>query len=397
LIPEPPSRFQAVKRQGEMRPPTIRPAILALSVLSCAESGMSPRPGPEPGVPVAYPTGGATLTHVSAADLVGDGHRDLIAVARADNSVRVLPGEAAGGFAGAVALTAGDDAVQAAAGDVDGDGIADLVVVGHLSNAMVVRRGLGANRFGPPDTYPLRNHGNRVVVTDLNGDGFADAVVAHDGSGAPVYVTAWLGSATGALRQVRQVGTNYFTTRGIATGDLDGDGHTDVVLALGDNRAAVLVLRGLGTGEFATPVPLPPLGTGPGLSDGTAAVAVGDLNGDGRDDLVVGCFDLTNQLVIRLSTATGFADPVQLALPGPVDLALGDLNGDGALDIAAPNLGGTLSLLYGKGDGSFGAPVEVPIGPEPASVAVADFDGNGVDDVAVAGLGDDSIRVVLNR
>jgi hypothetical protein len=366
-------------------------------LLSCRESSTAPLPGPEPGISVAYPTGGTTLTRVAAANLVGDRHRDLIAVARGDGSVRVLPGGSGGAFAAALALTAGSDPFQATAGDVNGDGIPDLVVIGHLANALYVQRGLGGGQFAPTDTYPLRNHGNRVVVTDLNGDAFADVVVAHDGSGQPVYLTAYLGSATGTLRRVWELGTAYFTTQGIAAGDLDGDRHTDVVIAMGDNRASVLVLHGLGTGEFASPLALPPLSADSGLSDGTTAIAVGDLNRDGRDDIVVACFELTNQLVIRLSTANGFTDPVPLPVPAPVDVALGDLNGDGTLDIAAPNLdGGAVSLLYGNGDGSFREPADVPLGPQPASVAVADFDEDGLADIAAASLGDDSIRVLLS-
>jgi hypothetical protein len=170
-----------------------------------------------------------------------------------------------------------------------------------------------------------------------------------------------------------------------------------VAIAMGDTRAAVMVLHGLGTGAFAAPLVLPPVATSPGLSDGTTALAVGDVNGDGRDDIVVACFSLTNQLLVRLATGSGFADPVSIPLASPVDVALGDLDGDGKLDLVASDIGdGTVSLLRGHGDGSFGPPVAVPVGPEPASLAVADFDGNGLADIAVTSLGDQAVRVLLN-
>jgi hypothetical protein len=374
----------------------LRPAIIMLAVLGCTADDAAPTPEPEPGVPAVYPTGGTTLTSLAAPDLVGDAHRDLVTVARGDGSVRVLPGRAGGAFDAALVFTGGEDPLQATAGDVNGDGIADLMVVGHLVNALYLRLGLGNGQFAPAVKYPLRNHGNRLVVADLNGDGFADVVVSHDGSGAPIYVTAYLGSATGELQPAWELGTDYFTTEGIAAGDFDGDAKTDVAIATSDPRAAVLVFHGLGTGQFAAPVALPTSSSDPQVGDGTTALAVGDVNGDGLDDIVVACFDLSNRLVIRLSNGSGFADPVLLPLPSPVDVALGDLNGDGKLDAVASNLDrGTVSLLFGNGDGSFQGPVDVPLGPAPVSLAVADFDGDGLADIAVTDLGDHAIRVLL--
>ena len=373
------------------------PVWLAMVLMAGCSESTGPASRPEPPVPVVYPTGGTTLSGLAAIDLVGDAHRDLITIARGDGSVRILPGKDGGAFDAPLVLTAGDDAVQATAGDVNGDGIADLLVIGHLSNAFYVRLGTGGGQFAPAVTYPLRNHGNRLVVADLNGDAYADVVIAHDGSGVPVYVTAFVGSASGAMHPVSELGTTYFTTEAIATGDFDGDGITDVAVAMNDNRAAVLVLRGLGTGAFAAPIALPPLPPNPGVSDGTTGLAVGDVNGDGRDDIVVACFGLTNQLIVRLSTGSGFADPMSIPLPSPISVALADLDRDGKLDIVATNIGdGTVSLLRGKGDGTFASPVNVPMGPEPVSLVVADFDGNGVVDIAVTNLGDHAIRVLLN-
>lgn len=369
--------------------------IGALMASGCDADHTAPVHEPQPQPPVVYPSGGSTLVGLTALNLLGDSRRDLITVTRSDNSIRVLPGNADGTFGNAQVFTGGDDLTQATAGDVNGDGKPDLLAVGHLSNALYVRLGLGSGQFAPVVKYPLRNHGNRLVVADLNKDGYGDVVVSHDGSGAPIFVTAFLGSATGELHSVWELGTSYFTTEDIATGDFDGDGKTDVAIAMNDNRAAVMVLRGLGTGTFAAPVFLPPLSASPGISDGTTALAVGDVNHDGRDDIIVACFSQTNQLVIRLSTGTSFTDPVTISLPSPVDVALGDLDGDGKLDLIASNIeSGSVSLLRGNGDGTFRTPVDVAIGPEPVFLAVADFDGDGLADFAVTSLADHAIRVL---
>lgn len=120
--------------------------------------------------------------------------------------------------------------------------------MGH-DNALNVRLGLGQGQFGPVTRYDLRNHGHYLVVVDLNGDVHADVVVAHDGSGNPVYVKSFLGSATGALQPAWELGTTYFTSMGITTGDFDGDGKADVAVALADNRASALVFHGLAAGR----------------------------------------------------------------------------------------------------------------------------------------------------
>jgi hypothetical protein len=371
-------------------------ATVILGLCGCLAEPVPSDPQGAPGSPAVYPVGGTMLTSLAALDVVGDAHRDLVTVARGDLTIRILPGSTAGTFASALAFPAGDDARRATIGDVNGDAIPDLLVVGH-DNVFIVRLGLGGGRFADGVRYPLRNHGNFLVVADLNGDAFDDVVAVHDGSGNPVYVTAYLGSASGALQPVWELGTPYFTSMGLAAGDFDADGRTDLAVAVGDNRASVLIFRGKGTGEFAAPLVLPTLSPDPRTTDGTTALAVGDLDGDGRDDLVVACYAFSNRLVIRLSTDTGFADPVLVELPSPIAVALGDVNGDGRLDAVASNLDHhTLSLLVGRGDGSFEGPATISVGPEPASLVVADFDDDGSADVAVTDLADHKIRVVLS-
>ncbi|HET9327784.1 MAG TPA: FG-GAP-like repeat-containing protein [Candidatus Eisenbacteria bacterium] len=166
----------------------------------------------------------------------------------------------------------------------------------------------------------------------------------------------------------------------LATGDLDGDGHIDVVI---DDAALakVQLLRGLGNGhlEFAGEA-----STGPS----PGPLAVGDLNGDGRADVIV-----TNRgaasLSVVLSLAAGFqSQPV--SLPGvPAQAQLTDLDDDGSRDIlVALTSPAELGWLRGNGNGTFQPYVMLSSISQgtPRQVEVADFDADGDLDVAVLAM-----------
>ena len=134
--------------------------------------------------------------------------------------------------------------------------------------------------------------------------------------------------------------------------------------------------------------PEPPTGNIP------ASVATGDLDGDGRADLVV-----SNTGIGTVSTLLGQGDghfgPEHefTAGSGAAWLALGDLDLDGKLDVVVANPYSTqpapssLSLLLGNGDGTLQPQVVIPLNPAPAAVAVADFDADGNPDIAAAASG----------
>jgi hypothetical protein len=121
-------------------------------------------------------------------------------------------------------------------------------------------------------------------------------------------------------------------------------------------------------------------------STNPSSITVGDVNNDGRPDLVLGN---ANGVSVHLASGT----PGQFALPvtyatdnGPAFVAIGDLNMDGRLDIAVANSGSsTVSILFGSGSpGSFAAPLNYATGNNPRSVAIGDLNGDGRLDLAIA-------------
>jgi hypothetical protein len=235
------SRPAAVRRAAAA--PALRSAIAAtaiavsvctlLALLACADPDLGPTtPTPVTWLgfddPTAYASGGVGVTSLAARDVTGDGLPDLIAVARGEG-VHILPGSASGTFGAAVAWTVGVDPLRAVTGDVDGDGVPDLVVIGHFDNAFHVRRGLGHGTFDAAVRYPLRNHGREIAVADLNGDHIDDVVAVHDGSGQPIWISVFLGSASGAMRPVWETGTPFSSSQRVVVADLDaGERRVDI-------------------------------------------------------------------------------------------------------------------------------------------------------------------------
>jgi hypothetical protein len=175
---------------------------------------------------------------------------------------------------------------------------------------------------------------------------------------------------------------------GIATGDFNGDGKIDWVIAnAGDNSLCLYLGNGDGTAQLPVNVPL--LGWSP------VAVAAGDLNGDHKLDLVVAEAD-SKTIGILFGNGDGTFQPeVQIAMPvQPLGVGLADANNDGYLDLFVGTLGGGainsfFGVMLNDGKGNFAAPVYAP-NPTPDLVAgttfaFADANADGKLDVIVSG------------
>jgi hypothetical protein len=206
-----------------------------------------------------------------------------------------------------------------------------------------------------------------VKVGDFNGDGTQDLATANFFSDN---VSVLLGNPDGTFQPARNTSTPAPSS--LAVGDFDRDGNLDV--AAGHDRVSILLGRGDGT--F---VPTPE------VSIWSDFLVTGDLNGDGKLDLVTMSVDYygTSSISALIGHGDGTFTPHTFDQPyGPYftrSVALADFDGDGNLDLLAA--GESLLLLKGNGDGTFQQPNN-EIGPVATSLAVADFDADGKLDLA---------------
>lgn len=185
--------------------------------------------------------------------------------------------------------------------------------------------------------------------------------------------------------------------------DFDRDGNLDMVGAKGDGSISLWL--GAGDGTFAHARDFPG-------GEGPAQLAVADLNGDKRLDIVLTHFGMTDagftgsdDVVVLLAKKDGtFKRLVRPAGSGPTSLAIGDFNNDGKPDLATANNADHASVFVGHGDGTFDDPLDVPISaPFASGIAAADLDGDGNLDLATAnsligaGRSARSASVVLGR
>ncbi len=226
-------------------------------------------------------------------------------------------------------------------------------------------------------TVALDRISNAVSVGDFNGDGIPDFATVAGAPGARVSI--YLGNADGSYTRAPDPYAPGYLNGPIAVGDVNGDGFQDLIV-VDDSLDVVRVLLGNGDGTFtatpATPaIPPQPLG-----------VAVADLNGDGNPDIVVASPTSTN-LTVFLGNGDGSftqtaTSPVAGIYAGAVSIA--DFNQDGVPDLAVtPFYGTAIAILLGKGDGTFSAASTVQASQRPSSLVVADVNGDGQADLVV--------------
>jgi len=176
----------------------------------------------------------------------------------------------------------------------------------------------------------------------------------------------------------------------VAVGDLNGDGKADLVVA-NQFSADVSILLGNGNGTFQTAVSYP-AGSGP------SSVALAHFNGDGRLDIVVS--DVGSTMVwVLMGNGNGTFQPAVGYDVGNLSqfVGTGDFNLDGKIDLAVViRVAGTVSVMFGNGNGTFNTPSDYLVGADPFSLAVADFNKDGPPDLAVANaaLFDDTVSSI---
>ena len=288
----------------------------------------------------------------------------------------------------------GNTPTDVVVGDVNGDGTPDVLVANESSNTVSVRLGNGTGAF-PTSTneinVPVGVNVTPIAIAlgDLNRDGKLDFVTANQNGS----FTVALGNGQGGFTITTSATTSLGgTPSDLALGDVTGDGILDLMVT---NRGAfterISVLKGNEDGTFLAKADFA-AGSQP------AAIATGDLNGDGNLDLVVTNSISLGTVSVLLGNGNGtFPTKTSYAVGNqPRGVTLGDINGDGKLDIVSANAGGdTVSVLLGTGIGTFGTKTDFAVGSQPRAVSLGDVNGDGKLDILVANYAGASVSVLL--
>ncbi|HEV7889265.1 MAG TPA: VCBS repeat-containing protein [Pyrinomonadaceae bacterium] len=240
--------------------------------------------------------------------------------------------------------------------------------------------------------------GNNHAAADFNGDGKND-IAGAGGLG----VRVMLNNGDGTFRAFTEYPSAKYT-QDIAAGDLNGDGRIDLVATVLDGQTGLTVLLGNGDGTFAAPVT---------YANDTGAdapsIVLADFDHDARLDAVVAhqlnCFAGPCVVADTISLWRGMGDgtfqpPQQIKVgPGLYELAPADFNNDGHTDLAVAAMKGRVLMLLGNGDGTFRQLPDMTLvaDTDNTDLDAADFNGDQIQDLVVAADADHRTIVMLGN
>ena len=291
---------------------------------------------------------------IKLADLNGDKIPDLGVSHSERDAVDIFFGDGKGGFklAAGSPSTVSNDNSSFTRGllfvDLNEDGILDIVTTNRNQNtfATLVSNGRGGFSPGPRTSFRADLEDYAFAIGDLDGDGHLDVVVASGERGsrsAPGRVVIQRGNGKGDFKETSAADLSIpLGARRVTLGDVNGDQRLDLIITHSNRLLSVMLNRG--NGNF-TPAPASPYS----LETEAYDIAIADVNHDQKGDLIAAT---VQSVTILLGQNGGFTpspgSPFR-AGPGAYHLTLGDINKDGKLDIAAASFeGNAITLLLGR-------------------------------------------------
>ncbi|CAN5594288.1 hypothetical protein BH10BAC2_BH10BAC2_21220 [soil metagenome] len=355
--------------------------------------------------------------HVVICDMDIDGKADLITAHASANTVSILRNTGDSGnidFAAELNFATKSRPERIAAGDLDGDGKSDLIVVNQDSSSLSVFRNtstIGNISFAERIDFSTGFRPQNVAVGDINNDGKPDLIVTNYRN-LSIFKNISQG-ATIEFAPKTDIETNYNLSiwhsypSDITVADLDGDGKLDIIAGNyleyfdddDDYYYVISVFRNIGTNgtiSFETQ-------TDYEVRDEVLSIAVGDLNGDNKQDIVsaiYGGYGGDDVSIFGNRSTSGkisFLERQDYSVGAyPENAAIGDLDGDSKPDIAVSNLYGVSLLKNNSSNGiiSFADSVQNNAVFAPDQVAIGDMDGDGSSDIILPSSYNSTISIL---
>lgn len=355
--------------------------------------------------PLTFPTGsGSVPVAVALGDLDGNFTLDLVVASNEASTGRIrvlLRGASASPtsvtYGAAQSFNVGLAPKSLVLADFDRDGKLDAAVVNETSGTVSLLKGNGPGTFATAVNYNTGAGATRlprsIVAEDFDLDGFIDIAVANYQS-STVAILRNEPATPGVFAAAFELSTSSGNKpRSLTTADLDGDTWMDLITANENGTSLFSAMRGFGAGAWGTRIDF-------GATTGSAFVQAGDINRDGRPDVLISNPAGSGSYLVALNTSpltpSAFATKADVQIGTSADaIVVGRLTTDGNavidsdLDVAiATGAGNKVRIYQGDSTGAFPLPptdLAVPTGTTgPVGLAVGDLDANGYADVVSA-------------